>query len=85
MTAIKKPIKVEVLQWLGNNQEDINIFCGNRCYYDYVGDNNYKLKIRTLEGDHIATVGDFIIKGVQGEFYPCKEDIFHATYTLCND
>ena len=38
------------------------------------------LTIPTLEGDHIANVGDWIIQGVQGEFYPCKPDIFDATY-----
>ncbi len=36
--------------------------------------------IHTLEGDHLAMPGDFVIKGVQGEFYPCKPDIFEATY-----
>ena len=36
--------------------------------------------IPTLEGDHLATVGDYIIKGVKGEFYPCKPDIFAMTY-----
>lgn len=39
-----------------------------------------ELVIRTLEGDMRATYGDWIIKGVQGEFYPCKPDIFDATY-----
>jgi hypothetical protein len=38
------------------------------------------LHIPTLEGDMNASVGDYIIKGVQGEFYPCKPDIFEATY-----
>ena len=37
-------------------------------------------KVPTLEGDHIACPGDYIIKGVAGEFYPCKPDIFDATY-----
>lgn len=36
--------------------------------------------IRTLEGNHLASLGDYIIKGVAGEFYPCKPDIFEATY-----
>jgi hypothetical protein len=36
--------------------------------------------IRTLEGEHIASIGDWIIKGVKGEFYPCKPDIFTLTY-----
>lgn len=40
------------------------------------------MKIHTLEGDHECTVGDFIIKGVNGEFYPCKPDIFEKTYEL---
>ena len=39
-----------------------------------------RIRIRTLEGDMAATPGDFVIKGVQGEFYPCKPDIFEATY-----
>ena len=38
------------------------------------------LVIKTLEGDMKASIGDFIIKGVQGEFYPCKPDIFEKTY-----
>ncbi len=38
------------------------------------------MKIHTLEGDHECTKGDFIIKGVNGEFYPCKPDIFEKTY-----
>ena len=38
------------------------------------------LVIKTLEGDHLARPGDWIIKGVKGEFYPCKPDIFAATY-----
>lgn len=38
--------------------------------------------INTLEGKMIASFGDYIIKGVQGEFYPCKPDIFHQTYEL---
>ena len=36
--------------------------------------------IKTLEGEHVASFGDFIIKGVKGEFYPCKPDIFKMTY-----
>ena len=41
-----------------------------------------ELTIPTLEGDHIARHGDWIIKGVNGEFYPCKPDIFAKTYEL---
>lgn len=41
--------------------------------------------IPTLEGNMVANTGDFIIKGVNGEFYPCKPDIFHKTYELINE
>ena len=44
-----------------------------------------KLRIPTLEGDMFANIGDFIIKGIRGEFYPCKPDIFHATYDLVEE
>ena len=43
------------------------------------------LQINTLEGVMVATPGDYIIKGVADEIYPCKPDIFHKTYTLVND
>lgn len=42
--------------------------------------NGGELYIPTLEGEMTASAGDFVIKGVQGEFYPCKPEIFHATY-----
>lgn len=48
-------------------------------------DFRYELLIRTLEGNMRAVFGDFIIKGVQGEIYPCKPDIFEATYELILD
>jgi hypothetical protein len=43
------------------------------------------LMIKTLEGNHLANIGDFIIKGVHGEFYPCKPDIFEKTYEQVNE
>lgn len=46
----------------------------------YIDPGTGDLMIRTLEGDMRATYGDYIIRGVQGEFYPCKPDIFAATY-----
>jgi hypothetical protein len=42
------------------------------------------MNIHTLEGNMIASVGDWIIKGVKGEFYPCKPDIFESTYEEVN-
>lgn len=46
----------------------------------YIDPANGNLLIRTLEGDMRVTPGDYVIRGVQGEFYPCKPDIFEATY-----
>ena len=43
------------------------------------------LEIKTLEGTMVASTGDYIIKGIKGEFYPCKEDIFEQTYSLVTE
>lgn len=43
------------------------------------------LEIKTLEGTMRANIGDYVIKGIKGEFYPCKEDIFEQTYSLVTD
>lgn len=82
----KKPVVIEAMQFLGVKVSDIDYAVefddwiaknqGERkCRY--VGD---KISIPTLEGVMTADVGDWIIKGVQGELYPCKPDIFEATY-----
>ena len=77
----KKPIVIEAIQWTGKNYVEISKFIGYRPKYkDLVGNEINQLEIVTLEGMHIATVNDWIIKGVQGEFYPCKPDIFEKTY-----
>lgn len=78
----KKPVVVEAVQWKGHmeNEEEVRRFVGKgRKLYVY-GDHYEKLSIRTLEGRHEASIGDWIIKGVKGEFYPCKPDIFKMTY-----
>jgi hypothetical protein len=73
----KKPVAIEAVQWIGGNISEICNFTG-RCGGDLI--KNGELYITTLEGVHRASVGDFIIKGVKGEFYPCKPDIFAQTY-----
>lgn len=78
----KKPVVIEAMQFKGGWSGDGTVIC------DWVGANaNWtststggELKIHTLEGTMTATEGDWIIKGVKGEFYPCKPDIFEATY-----
>src|SRR3989304_1756034 len=68
----KKPVVIDAVQWTGNNLKDVAALGGAREYgQDFIGDN---LIINTLEGDMTANVGDWIIKGVKGELYPCKPD-----------
>lgn len=74
----KRPVVIEAVQFDGSNALDIVRWMGAR--YVSTGINGDRLVIVTLEGDMTASVGDWIIKGVQGEFYPCKPDIFEATY-----
>jgi len=73
----KRPVIIEAIQWLGNNFGELVRFGSER---DIVSNPNGTLTIATLEGDHIAQKNDWIIRGVKGEVYPCKPDIFEATY-----
>jgi hypothetical protein len=74
----KKPVVIQAVQWTGENNIEILNFC-SRCYITSSGKTK-DLIVSTLEGDMSALVGDYIIRGVKGEFYPCKEEIFHMTY-----
>ena len=90
----KKPIVVSAVEWSGDNIEEIAGFCGENnikvedIYGNVVGSfcrshrpgDSWNLYIKTLEGDMFASVGDYIIEGINGEFYPCKPDIFKNTY-----
>ena len=86
---VKKPVEVEAVEWTGQNLEEIKQFVGDKLEYWYndtawevgKGPVTISIKIKTLEGDHYVSYGDCIIKGVNGEFYPCKPDIFWKTYT----
>ncbi len=75
----KKPVVIEAIQFVGYNDMACMRFCTDA--RDPI-DTKPNLIIKTLEGDHLCSVGDFIIKGIQGEFYPCKPDIFEKTYEL---
>lgn len=85
----KKPVVVEAIQWTGSNLEEIRNFVGSDLIEDYMEFFDIKrtlkkmlvdIAIDTLEGTMRVDYGDYIIKGVKGEFYPCKSDIFLATY-----
>jgi len=89
MKFIKKPVVIEAKQLTPETAEEIGAWCGaTKCK---TGSDSYlwgwalhikdrTLLIPTLEGEHSASMGDWIIKGVKGEFYPCKPDIFEMTY-----
>lgn len=79
----KKPVIIEALQFKSDmsikDLNDLIDFIGMKNIVD-TGRDNLCLTIRTLEGNIIASLGDYIIKGIQGEFYSCKPDIFEQTY-----
>jgi len=84
----KKPIVIEAIQWTGFNVDELLGFCvGGASLSAKNGPTSKReLIIETLEDgshhqvEHVASVGDWVIKGVKGEFYPCKPDIFDKTY-----
>jgi hypothetical protein len=84
----KKPVIIEAIQFEDNSDRIIEIhefMGGDTIRVNYEDKNNPYLKIETLEGIMKASVGDYIIKGVNGEFYPCKPDIFEKTYERVTD
>ena len=79
----KKPVVIEAVQFSGENRREVLSFVYPNLSEDALsGAEIMRLPvvIQTLEGDMTASPGDWIIKGVKGEFYPCKPDIFAASY-----
>ena len=86
----KKPVIIEAVQFNGFNKKNgqvdlserpewlINEFGKKVIFFD----KRNTLTIKTLEGNMIANIGDWIIKGINGEYYPCKPNIFEQTYEL---
>ena len=72
----KKPVEVEAVQLTKKNTDEVRNWCGAK----FAGGKEIGLNIATLEGTMRADIGDYIIQGVAGEFYPCKPDVFAATY-----
>lgn len=87
MKARKKPVVVEVVQLKmlsARSYRKCKEFVGE-VWVDHNNMPNGLPGIETLEGTMEISDGDYIIKGVQGEFYPCNPDIFHETYELVKD
>lgn len=78
----KKPVVIEAVQWDGK-ADTANTFIGTD--WRYGGTGGGAIIIPTLEGEMCGEVDDWIIKGIKGEFYPCKPDIFEATYEKVTD
>jgi len=82
----KKPVEVEAIKWTGENLDEVLDFCEGSATYEAMSSGGGAIVIETLESNkelktrHSASIGDWIIKGVKGEFYPCKPDIFEQTY-----
>jgi hypothetical protein len=86
----KRPVVIEAMEWGGGRENAwviIEWLKGYAVDADWRWDSGTgeRLTISTLEGAMEATPGDFIIKGVKGEFYPCKPDIFAATYEAVDE
>lgn len=84
----KKPVVIEAIEfdvekWIYERKEAYPMVKTKKTSNSALGKHfQYEPVIETLEGDMTVSHGDYIIKGVQGEFYPCKPDIFEATYEL---
>jgi hypothetical protein len=90
----KKPVVIDAVQLIKNNVEEVVqfikepymirvVWLDKANIYKDKQDDKYTspgIWIKTLEGEYLAREGDYIIKGVDGEYYPCKPDIFEKTY-----
>ena len=75
----KKPVVIEAVEWKGDNFIEVDNFI---TIPHETFPSQGIVKIPTLEGITVASMGDYIIKGVNGEFYPCKPDIFEKTHEI---
>lgn len=75
----KKPVVIEAFRFGFDSRPDW--FCDKVSTNDVITDESGCV-IRTLEGQMVGLIGDWVIKGIKGELYPCKHDIFLATYEL---
>lgn len=78
----KIPVTISAVQWTGSNRVEIEEFLDGNENGEFKGDG---LFISTLEGTMRASKDDYIIQGVNGEFYPCKPDIFNKTYNVATE
>ena len=82
---VKKPIVIEAIQYNGINITEVEDFVGAKLPSVLLSVEDTQLVIPTLEGDMKVSKGDYVIKGIKGEFYPCKPDVFKSTYNVVED
>lgn len=81
----KKPVVIEAVQLEVKNLKDVKDWCGGEVWSRPPFRAVIGLTIKTLEGNMNAEIGDWIIKGIKGEFYPCKPEIFEMTYEVSDE
>ncbi|WP_203409451.1 hypothetical protein [Staphylococcus aureus] len=88
--ARKKPVEIEYMQYIGSNKYELYEWSNGKVFevkesvydIDYPSSYRYYLNVETLEGFLVVSLGDYIVKGVEGEFYPVDPDIFEKTYEV---
>ncbi len=78
----KKPVVIEAQQLTVDNMNNLEAWCNGQIKGVKLPPEKRVIDIETLEGEMRADIGDWIIRGIKGEFYPCKPDIFEMTYEL---
>lgn len=88
MKAVKKPVTIDFIVYTGTNWRLVYNFIHPEDLMPEIEEDEpteLPYMIKTLEGNMFANVGDYIIKGIKGEFYPCNPDIFKQTYDIIGD
>jgi len=75
---ISNPVQIEAIQLSVDNMTDVEFWCGGSIKGTKLPPEERELEIHTLEGDMRAEIGDYIIRGTEGEFYPCKESVLRG-------
>ena len=82
---VKKPVVIEAIQYDGINITEVEDFVGAKLPSVWLSVEDTQLVIPTLEGDRKVSKGDYVIKGIKGEFYPCKPDVFKQSYNMIKE
>lgn len=80
-TFRKRPVEIQAVRWTGENVDEVGEFLGGWHGVPVVPDvSSRQLLVHTLEGRMRCAMGDWLIRGVEGEYYPCADSVFQKTY-----